>query len=298
MRKESMNTISKRATVSGLTLLASAVALVIPLHASETAEGSAALLLAADDSHSGMSHPGTSSSGTSSPGASSSGATGSGTSSSGMSSPGSSTSGSSSPGTSSSGMTGSGTSSSDMSSPGTTGSGTSSSGMSSQSTTGSGTSSSGASSSESGTTTSKSSLPVEDAQRPGATASRPGAVNASRLVSSYEQLKTGDAMRGGAIIGKKVVSSNGDELGKVTDIAVSPDGKISNVVVSVGGVMGAGDNLVILPWDALEVSPSNDQIKTSITKTELSQAPQFDKLSDRGLQFEMKDGKSDSKPLN
>lgn len=253
-----MNTITKRATASGLTLLASAVALVIPLHASEPAEGRAALLLAADDSHPGMSHPG-------------------------MSTPGTAGQGSSTPGASSQGTTGSGTSSSDMSSPGTSNPGMPHQGMSS---------------SESGMNNAKPPLPVEDAQRPGATASKPGAVNASRLVSSYEQLKTGDAMRGGAIIGKKVVSANGDEVGKVTDIAVSPNGNISSVVVSVGGVMGAGDNLVILPWDALEVSVANDHIKTSITKTEIAQAPQFDKLSDRGLQFEMKDGKSESKPLN
>lgn len=219
-----MNAITKRVTVSGFTLFASTLALIIPIHASEVnalGAGEVLLLAADDDSrpgmpHTNMPHSDMPQSGTSHPG-----------------------------------MTSSGSEMKD----------------------------------------SKQALPVEDAQRPGSTASKPGVLNEARLVSSYQQLKTGNAIRGGAIIDKKVLSANGDELGKVTEIAVSPDGNITSVVVSVGGVMGVGERLVVIPWDALDISTSNDHIKTSITKTEIAQAPQFDNLSDRGLKFEMKDRK-------
>lgn len=130
-----------------------------------------------------------------------------------------------------------------------------------------------------------------DPQRPGIAATKPMAVDSNQLVSSYQQLKTGGALRGGAIIGKKIVSADGEDLGKVAEIAVSPDGSIANVVVSVGGFMGVGDRLVVLPWEALEISPSNDTIKAYVTKSDIAQAPLFDELSDRGMQLELKEPK-------
>lgn len=138
---------------------------------------------------------------------------------------------------------------------------------------------------------------VENAQRPGAVA-KPEQVNASRLINSYQQVKSGGMFRGGEILDKTVVSTNGDELGQVTEIAISPDGNISNVVLSVGGFMGLGDRLVLLPWNALEISPSTDKIRTSITKTDIAQAPLFDGMSDGGLQLELKEPKSRTNPSN
>ena len=131
--------------------------------------------------------------------------------------------------------------------------------------------------------------PPTDKQRPGATGSKSGEVNASRLISSHQQLKTGSSLRGGAILNKTVVSTNGDELGEVTEIAISPNGNISNVVLSVGGFLGMGDRLVVVPWEALEILPGTNKIRTSITKTDIAQAPLFDELSDRGLQLEIEE---------
>lgn len=131
----------------------------------------------------------------------------------------------------------------------------------------------------------------DDPQRPGMAATKPMAVDSNQLVSSYQQLKTGGALRGGAIIGKKIVGANGEDIGKVAEIAVSPDGGISNVVVSVGGFMGVGDRLVVLPWEALEISPSNDTIKAYVTKSEIAQAPLFDEISDSGMQLELEEPK-------
>lgn len=138
----------------------------------------------------------------------------------------------------------------------------------------------------------KQSPQTDDSGRPGTDATRPTSSDTSQLVSSYQELKTGSAIRGGAIIGKKVIGASGEDLGKVVEIAVLPDGNISSVVVSIGGFMGVGDRLTVLPWEALEISPSSDDIKTRFSKTDLAHAPLFDEVSDQGLKLELKEPKN------
>ena len=53
------------------------------------------------------------------------------------------------------------------------------------------------------------------------------------------------------LIGLKVVSPQGESLGKIEDLVVHPGGDVAYGVLSFGGVLGVGDKLFAIPWSVL-----------------------------------------------
>lgn len=93
--------------------------------------------------------------------------------------------------------------------------------------------------------------------------------------------------------GMKVVNPEGEDLGKIEELMIDCDnGKIAYAVLSFGGVLGFGDKLFAVPWDALEVLATKNEIVLSVDKEMLEQAPGFDKnnwpdVADRRWQEEV-----------
>lgn len=58
--------------------------------------------------------------------------------------------------------------------------------------------------------------------------------------------------RASKVIGSSVVNEGGDTVGKIDDIIVGPDGKAPFVVLSVGGFLGVGDKLIVLPYEQMK----------------------------------------------
>jgi sporulation protein YlmC with PRC-barrel domain len=85
-------------------------------------------------------------------------------------------------------------------------------------------------------------------------------------------------MRADKLIGMRVYNLNGDEVGKVDDILFDKEGKITGVVLSVGGVFGIGSKAVGLVWKEVDVSPQQDTVQISYTKQQLESAPEFQRL--------------------
>ena len=54
------------------------------------------------------------------------------------------------------------------------------------------------------------------------------------------------------VVGSSVVNDAGETIGKIDDLLVSPDGKQPFAVISIGGFLGMGTRLVIVPYDALK----------------------------------------------
>ncbi len=53
------------------------------------------------------------------------------------------------------------------------------------------------------------------------------------------------------LIGASVSNDAGDTIGKVDDLIVSPDGTTPFAVLSVGGFLGLGERLVVVPYASL-----------------------------------------------
>jgi sporulation protein YlmC with PRC-barrel domain len=78
--------------------------------------------------------------------------------------------------------------------------------------------------------------------------------------------------------GTKVENPNGDNLGKLEELMVDlSNGRIAYAVLSFGGILGIGDKLFAIPWDALYVDTRNKVIVLDVDKQSLENAPGFDK---------------------
>ena len=57
--------------------------------------------------------------------------------------------------------------------------------------------------------------------------------------------------RASKVIGSSVVNDANETIGKIDDILISSDGKQPYAVLSIGGFLGMGSHLVVVPYDPL-----------------------------------------------
>jgi hypothetical protein len=74
--------------------------------------------------------------------------------------------------------------------------------------------------------------------------------------------KTHDKLRASSLIGANVYNQQGDIVGSIDNLLVGDDGKLADAVISVGGFLGVGAKLVVVPVDHLKIQRS--QMSVSI----------------------------------
>jgi sporulation protein YlmC with PRC-barrel domain len=80
------------------------------------------------------------------------------------------------------------------------------------------------------------------------------------------------------LTGNRVVNRQGEDLGKIEDLMIDLDhGRIAYALLSFGGVLGIGDKLFAIPWQALALDPVEKRFILGIDKSLLDRAPGFDK---------------------
>lgn len=71
------------------------------------------------------------------------------------------------------------------------------------------------------------------------------------------------------------------DVGKISDVILDLDGKVSGVVVGVGGFLGMGQKDVGMPWDRVQdVNAQDKVVRVNVTEDELKDAPEYKKSSD------------------
>ncbi|HEX3637337.1 MAG TPA: PRC-barrel domain-containing protein, partial [Paraburkholderia sp.] len=89
-----------------------------------------------------------------------------------------------------------------------------------------------------------------------------------------------DVMAAATLDGDKVVSSDGEDIGKVKDIMLDVgSGRIAYAVLSSGGFLGIGNKLLAIPWSALTLDVEHKCFRIDATSEEIRHAPGFDKES-------------------
>ena len=58
--------------------------------------------------------------------------------------------------------------------------------------------------------------------------------------------------RASKIVGSKVVNDANETIGEIDDVLVSSDGKQPYAVLSIGGFLGMGTHLVVVPYETLK----------------------------------------------
>jgi sporulation protein YlmC with PRC-barrel domain len=87
-----------------------------------------------------------------------------------------------------------------------------------------------------------------------------------------------DIMAAGTLEGNKVYSSDGEHVGKISDIMLDVrSGRIAYAVLSEGGFLGMGKNLHAIPWNALTLDTDEKCFLVDITAQRLKDDPGFDK---------------------
>ncbi len=87
-----------------------------------------------------------------------------------------------------------------------------------------------------------------------------------------------NVMSASTLTGDGVVNEKGEDLGKIEEIMIHIDsGKIAYAVLSFGGILGIGDKLFAIPWEALSLDEDRKEFILNVDKEKLDNAPGFDK---------------------
>jgi len=80
--------------------------------------------------------------------------------------------------------------------------------------------------------------------------------------------------RASKVIGSNVVNDANETIGKIDDLLVSSDGKRPYAVLSIGGFLGMGTHLVVVPYDTLKFTDNKVTLPVG-TKEGLKMLPEF-----------------------
>ncbi len=83
------------------------------------------------------------------------------------------------------------------------------------------------------------------------------------------------ALRASSLLDRELMSRTGEELGKVSDIIINRKGEISYLIVSHGGWLGMGNDLVPIPWHAVNVVRQGEESRlvANFNRKDLEKAP-------------------------
>jgi hypothetical protein len=93
-------------------------------------------------------------------------------------------------------------------------------------------------------------------------------------LTKVDVVKVATGFRASKVIGATVVNEANDTVGKIDDIIIGQDGKSPFVVLSVGGFLGVGTKLVVLPYEQLRTMDSK-VVLPGATKDALKNLPEF-----------------------
>jgi hypothetical protein len=80
-----------------------------------------------------------------------------------------------------------------------------------------------------------------------------------------------------SILGKKVQSPKGDDLGRVVDVLADSGGRVRVAIIDFGGFLGVGDRKIAVDWPLLRFNPdrSDPSLLLSLSREKLKAAPEY-----------------------
>jgi sporulation protein YlmC with PRC-barrel domain len=80
------------------------------------------------------------------------------------------------------------------------------------------------------------------------------------------------------LMGEDVYNRQEEDLGDIKEIMIDmQSGQVAYAVLSFGGILGMGDKLFAVPWQALQLDTVNKRFILDVPKERLENAPGFDK---------------------
>jgi sporulation protein YlmC with PRC-barrel domain len=105
----------------------------------------------------------------------------------------------------------------------------------------------------------------------------PAALTSSAQALSFVATQAAGEQSTSSIIGLRIENSGGDKLGDINYLVLDNAGKVSTVVIGVGGFLGVGEKNVGVPYGELKFSDKDGHQIAVIdaTKDALSSAPNY-----------------------
>lgn len=101
-----------------------------------------------------------------------------------------------------------------------------------------------------------------------------GSTSASTTLPRIEANTLEKGYRTSKVVGANVVNTNNETIGEIDDLIITPGGKEPYAVVSVGGFLGIGDKLVVVPYS--QFSMNNERmVLANATKESLTGLPEY-----------------------
>jgi len=87
-----------------------------------------------------------------------------------------------------------------------------------------------------------------------------------------------ELMGADTLLGNDVYNRDGEDLGDIKEFMIDmASGKVEYAVLSFGGILGMGEKLFAVPWNALTLDIENKRFTLDVNKESLGDAPGFDK---------------------
>ncbi len=102
------------------------------------------------------------------------------------------------------------------------------------------------------------------------------AVTTTGQSQTSEKPSVEQADRVSKILGKKVISQKGEDLGTIEDLVLSKEACLDYIVLAPGALLGTGDRLIPIPWKAVTTGAQADTIIINMDKSQLEKAPSFE----------------------
>lgn len=80
------------------------------------------------------------------------------------------------------------------------------------------------------------------------------------------------------ILGREVVSSAGEDMGRIVDVMVDRHGQVRAAIIDFGGFLGVGSRKIAVDWNALHFPPpakSDAKITLDLTRDQVKAAPEY-----------------------
>jgi sporulation protein YlmC with PRC-barrel domain len=82
------------------------------------------------------------------------------------------------------------------------------------------------------------------------------------------------------VLGMPVRNEQGREVGEIDNLLIDThDGRISYVVIGLGGFMGVGEKKVVVPWTDLKIASDGKRNVATLEQAKLESAPRWDRVA-------------------
>jgi sporulation protein YlmC with PRC-barrel domain len=81
------------------------------------------------------------------------------------------------------------------------------------------------------------------------------------------------------VLGMRIKNEQGRDVGEIDNLLIdTQNGRISHVVVAVGGFMGVGEKKVVVPWSDLKIASDGKTSVATLDQAKLERAPRWDRI--------------------